>query len=187
MKKLISAVIALAMLFSFALAEGTDTVYNVNFEEVVPEETRAGGDYIHLAEDQQLQVWIPSPETAQFVETEIDETSAQLGVFLALTYYAGTDQDAIAFMRNQIDGTFEELVAVLKEDSSISEVDLGLVNGINAVSYRATTDQGDYMYVTYELDGEILSVFFPVTENEEFLAWAKTIVISVSRYDDAEG
>ena len=185
MKKLTAAILALVMLLSFAMAE-TAPVEEINFENVLSAEELEKGNYILLQEDFPVEAWIPSEP---FVEGTIPEDAASVGVFLVINYYEGTDNDAVAFMRLASDKPFDDLVAALKADTeNFSQVEEAVVNGIRAVSYMAAVEDMTLAYVTYEIaEGDFLSIYFQVTDNQDYLQMARLVALSVRRYDDSEG
>ena len=185
MKKLAAAILALVMMLSFAMAE-TDSISEVNFESMVSAEELALGNYILMGDDFPVEVWIPSEP---FVESEIPEDAAQLGVFLSIVYYEGTDNDVIAFSHLSSDQPFDALIEALKaQTETISQVDEAVVNGLRTVTYMAQAEGLTFAYATFEVtEGDLLSIYFPVTENTDFLDWARLIVASVRPYDDSEG
>ena len=169
MKKLFAVLVSLVMLLSFAMAEGTGVV-DVVFTDQVSEEEIANGEYVELGEDFPAKVWIPKDVFVEMDLSEIPDAYAT-GLELKAYKYAADENLRVIFSMIANDtGTFDELLASLREDEeSFSEIEEAVVNGVRAVAYKSKIDE----------DETLVLITFAVSEN----AWLNLMALD-SENDD---
>ena len=149
MKKVFALVLALClMLGCTALADN-----EISWEQVAPQLEAAGvtGDFVTFDEIA-VKVFIPTGASAVELSDE-DKTNGYIGYFAS----DDGDDDAIAVQYVDMNGMdLETYAAQLKEDSEVSELETGTVNGLPCISYEyngnmccsITTQMGYILEVT---------------------------------------
>ena len=173
MKNYVFIVLAVLLLtFSAAFAQETETVQEINWEDIAPmvEESGLEGEFYTVGEFG-IAMWIP----VQFHETELTEEDIDNGY----VSYLVTDDESNAVAIICIDGggmTLEDYMSYLEGEEDVSGVEYGLVNGIEAVSY----DYDGNMNVSFITDaGYILEFTFGPMSDEGFAAVASIMAASI--------
>ena len=181
MKKLVALVAALVMLLSFAVAE--ETVQNVVFTDMVPEDQLVLGTYAPVVEGFPAKIWVLDGALLPVAASEIPEeyfTGLEVGVFK----FAGDESLKIILSALANDGgNFDDLVASLKEDpENFIETEEAIVNGFRSVSYSCKEADGSVIkYITIEVSDVVwLNIMFKDSDNDEFNQAAALLVASVA-------
>ena len=125
MKKLLTLMLALCLLGSFALAEEASVI---TYEDVQPMIEQMEGNFV-LLEQLGLQIWLPS----ELVQMEVSEEDAAAGRYALFMDEEQTGYLAIDCMN--VEGmTLDQFYANALE-SAAKEVELVTINGLGAVVY----------------------------------------------------
>ena len=180
MKKLFIIMLAVLLLaFSAAYAQETETVQEINWEDIAPAVEEAGleGEFYNVA-DLGIAMWIP----AQFTEAELTDEDIENGY---LAYLTTEDAEAaVAVVAVDVEGTsLQDWMALLSEEESITEVEYGLINGIEAVTYNMP--ENDTVNVDFATDGGYIVEFtFWPASDEGFQQIAMIMIASIQTYEE---
>lgn len=173
MKNYVFVVLAVLLLtFSAVFAQETETVQEINWEDVAPalEESGLEGEFCAVS-DFGIAMWVP----VQLHEVELTEEDVENGYISYLT----TDDEDVAVAIVCADGegmTLEDYMAYLESTEDVSGVEYGLVNGIEAVSY----DYDGNMNMAFITDaGYILEFTFGPMSDEGFATVASIMAASI--------
>ena len=173
MKNYVFVVLAVLLLtFSAVFAQETETVQEINWEDVAPalEESGLEGEFCAVS-DFGISMWVP----VQLHEVELTEEDVENGYISYLT----TDDEDVAVAIICADGegmTLEDYMAYLESTEDVSDVEYGLVNGIEAVSY----DYDGNMNLAFITDaGYILEFTFGPMSDEGFATVASIMAASI--------
>ena len=164
MKKLVVLILALCMLCSVAFAN------ELTWASVEEAASQIAGEF-KTFDEISVKIWIP--EVLQAVElSDEDRESGYIGYF-------ASDDAAVAVQYVNMEGmSLEEYEAQLKEDSEVSDIEAGTVNGLPALSYAIKDkDTGDVAFTT-EM-GYILEVACGPLSNEGFAQMVGIILSSI--------
>ena len=118
MKKLVVLILALCMLCSAAFAA------DLNWSDVEEAASQIAGEF-KTFDDISVKIWIPD------VLKAVDGMEDRIGYFMTEDQTA-----AVSVQYLDMNGmTLEEYEAQLKEDAEVSEIEIGTVNGLPALSY----------------------------------------------------
>lgn len=168
MKKLFALTLALClMLCSAALAN--ELVWAGEVEEAA---SKIDGEF-QTFDEIAVKIWMPA--VLQKVElSDEDKASGYIG------YFMPEDQSAaIAVQYVNVEGlSLEEYEAKLKEDSTVSDIEAGTVNGLPCLGYALTEkDTGVLAFATQQ--GYILEVSCAPMSDEGFAAVAGMVMASI--------
>lgn len=173
MKNYVFVVLAVLLLtFSAVFAQETETVQEINWEDIAPalEESGLEGEFCAVS-DFGIAMWVP----VQLHEVELTEEDVENGYISYLT----TDDEDVAVAIICADGegmTLEDYMAYLESTEDVSDVEYGLVNGIEAVSY----DYDGNMNLAFITDaGYILEFTFGPMSDEGFATVASIMAASI--------
>ena len=173
MKNYVFVVLAVLLLtFSAVFAQETETVQEINWEDIAPalEESGLEGEFCAVS-DFGIAMWVP----VQLHEVELTEEDVENGYISYLT----TDDEDVAVAIICADGegmTLEDYMAYLESTEDVSDVEYGLVNGIEAVSY----DYDGNMNMAFITDaGYILEFTFGPMSDEGFATVASIMAASI--------
>lgn len=171
MKKLFALMLALCLLLcSTAMAD------DLNWENVAESAKQVAGDF-KTFDEIAVKIWMP--DVLQAVElSDEDRSNGYIGYFMT------EDQSsAVAVMYVDMNGmSLEEYEAQLKEDSTISDIEAGTVNGLPALSYAIKEkDTGVLAFTTQK--GYILEVSCAPISDEGF---AQVVGVILSSIQSAE-
>ena len=175
MKKLLAILLVLAMLsaLSVSAAAATATAENVltwtDFEEDV-KATGIDADFVQIG-DLNLMMWLPSV----FSEQELTDEDVQNGY---LSYLTTDDGSAvIAIMSVDLGESLEEWEQELP-DYGVTDAEMGIVNGFQALMYSVPED--DTMCLDFETEsGEVLEFTFYPMSDEGYQTIAAIIMASI--------
>ncbi len=173
MKNYVFVVLAVLLLtFSAVFAQETETVQEINWEDIAPalEESGLEGEF-YAVSDFGIAMWVP----VQLHEVELTEEDVENGY---VSYLTTDDEDAaVAIICADGEGmTLEDYMAYLESAEDVSGVEYGLVNGIEAVSYEY---EGN-MNVAFITDaGYILEFTFSPMSDEGFATVASIMAASI--------
>ena len=166
MKKLVVLILALCMLCSVAFAN------ELTWASVEEAASQNAGEF-KTFDEISVKIWIP--EVLQAVElSDEDRESGYIG------YYMTEDQSAaVAVQYVNMEGmSLEEYEAQLKEDSEVSDIEAGTVNGLPALSYAIKDKDTGVVAFTTEM-GYILEVACGPLSNEGFAQMVGIILSSI--------
>ena len=182
MKKLIAALMALMILFSFAAAE-TAEVQAMNFKEMLSEEELATGSYVDLTERSGLPVsiWVPN---GVFTDVQLTAEQTEKSPAFMMLVNENLVGSVIALMTASSDKDYAAVLETLNADKTVSDVTEAQINGIPTIAWvqvKNSDGKDEYTaYATYFIDDVKLILFFPVLEDDTFLQYARLISASVS-------
>ena len=164
MKKLVVLILALCMLCSVAFAN------ELTWASVEEAASQIAGEF-KTFDEISVKIWIP--EVLQAVElSDEDRESGYIGYF-------ASDDAAVAVQYVNMEGmSLEEYEAQLKEDSEVSDIEAGTVNGLPALSYAIKDKDTGVVAFTTEM-GYILEVACAPISDEGFSAVAAIILSSI--------
>ena len=164
MKKLVVLILALCMLCSVAFAN------ELTWASVEEAASQIAGEF-KTFDEISVKIWIP--EVLQAVElSDEDRESGYIGYF-------ASDDAAVAVQYVNMEGmSLEEYEAQLKEDSEVSDIEAGTVNGLPALSYAIKDKYTFDVAVTTEM-GYILEVACGPVSNEGFAQMVGIILSSI--------
>ena len=164
MKKLVVLILALCMLCSVAFAN------ELTWASVEETASQIAGEF-KTFDEISVKIWIP--EVLQAVElSDEDRESGYIGYF-------ASDDAAVAVMYVNMEGmSLEEYEAQLKEDSEVSDIEAGTVNGLPALSYAIKDKDTGVVAFTTEM-GYILEVACGPLSNEGFAQMVGIILSSI--------
>ena len=168
MKKLVVLILALCMLCSVAFAN------ELTWASVEEAASQIAGEF-KTFDEISVKIWIP--EVLQAVElSDEDRESGYIGYF-------ASDDAAVAVQYVNMEGmSLEEYEAQLKEDSEVSDIEAGTVNGLPALSYAIKEkDTGVLAFTTQK--GYILEVSCAPISDEGF---AQVVGVILSSIQSAE-
>ena len=178
MKNYVFVVLAVLLLtFSAVFAQETETVQEINWEDIAPslEESGLEGEFFAVG-DFGVAMWVP----AQLHEVELTEEDVEKGYISYLT----TDDESVAVAIVCADGegmTLEDYMTYLANSEDISGVEYGLVNGIEAVSY----DYEGNMNVAFMTDaGYLVEFTFGPMSDEGFATVASIMAASIQTIEE---
>ena len=131
MKKFLFVVLAVMLLtFSAVFAQETETVNEVNWTDIEPAVAESGisGDF-YAVSDLGIQKWIHSV----FNELELDEEDVEDG-FICILETEDEEEGVMAFYSDFEGAGLEDLLAFLIEEEGVAEPEMGVINGIPAVT-----------------------------------------------------
>lgn len=166
MKKLFALLLTLCLLGSVAFAN------ELTWASVEETASQIDGEFKDIAEVN-AKIWIP----AILQSVELNSEDEEEGI---VAYYMTEDQEAaVSINYVNFDGTtLEEYAELLKEDEDVSEIEMGTVNGIPALSYEVKErDTGVVAFTTEQ--GYILEVACAPMSDEGFVAVAGIILSSI--------
>ena len=166
----------LAMLFalsvSAAAAPATTAENALTWEDFEADVKAAGidADFVQIG-DLNLMMWLPSV----FSEAELTEEDIQNGY---VSYLVTDDESAvIAIMRKDLGMSLEEWEQELP-DYGVTDAEMGIVNGFQALMYSVPED--DTMCLDFETEsGEVLEFTFYPMSDEGYQAVAAIIMASI--------
>ena len=161
MKKLVVLILALCMLCSAAFAA------DLNWSDVEEAASQIAGEF-KTFDDISVKIWIP------------DVLKAVDGVEDRIGYYMTEDQSAaVSVQYLDMNGmTLEEYEAQLKEDADVSEIELGTVNGLPALSYLLKESDVACVAFTTQM-GYILEIACGPMSDEGFASVVAYIISSI--------
>ena len=164
MKKLVVLILALCMLCSVAFAN------ELTWASVEEAASQIAGEF-KTFDEISVKIWIP--EVLQAVElSDEDRESGYIGYF-------ASDDAAVAVQYVNMEGmSLEEYEAQLKEDSEVSDIEAGTVNGLPALSYAIKDKDTGVVAFTTEM-GYILEVACGPVSNEGFAQMVGIILSSI--------
>ncbi|MBQ6290132.1 MAG: hypothetical protein IJK71_12925 [Clostridia bacterium] len=164
MKKLVVLILALCMLCSVAFAN------ELTWASVEESASQIAGEF-KTFDEISVKIWIP--EVLQAVElSDEDRESGYIGYF-------ASDDAAVAVQYVNMEGmSLEEYEAQLKEDSEVSDIEAGTVNGLPALSYAIKDKDTGVVAFTTEM-GYILEVACGPLSNEGFAQMVGIILSSI--------
>ena len=164
MKKLVVLILALCMLCSVAFAN------ELTWASVEEAASQIAGEF-KTFDEISVKIWIP--EVLQAVElSDEDRESGYIGYF-------ASDDAAVAVQYVNMEGmSLEEYEAQLKEDSEVSDIEAGTVNGLPALSYAIKDKDTGVVAFTTEI-GYILEVACGPLSNEGFAQMVGIILSSI--------
>ena len=164
MKKLVVLILALCMLCSVAFAN------ELTWASVEESASQIAGEF-KTFDEISVKIWIP--EVLQAVElSDDDRESGYIGYF-------ASDDAAVAVQYVNMEGmSLEEYEAQLKEDSEVSDIEAGTVNGLPALSYAIKDKDTGVVAFTTEM-GYILEVACGPLSNEGFAQMVGIILSSI--------
>ncbi len=164
MKKLVVLILALCMLCSVAFAN------ELTWASVEEAASQSAGEF-KTFDEISVKIWIP--EVLQAVElSDEDRESGYIGYF-------ASDDAAVAVQYVNMEGmSLEEYEAQLKEDSEVSDIEAGTVNGLPALSYAIKDKDTGVVAFTTEM-GYILEVACGPLSNEGFAQMVGIILSSI--------
>jgi hypothetical protein len=164
MKKLVVLILALCMLCSVAFAN------ELTWASVEETASQIAGEF-KTFDEISVKIWIP--EVLQAVElSDEDRESGYIGYF-------ASDDAAVAVQYVNMEGmSLEEYEAQLKEDSEVSDIEAGTVNGLPALSYAIKDKDTGVVAFTTEM-GYILEVACGPLSNEGFAQMVGIILSSI--------
>ncbi len=161
MKKLVVLILALCMLCSAAFAA------DLNWSDVEEAASQIAGEF-KTFDDISVKIWIP------------DVLKAVDGVEDRIGYYMTEDQSAaVSVQYLDMNGmTLEEYEAQLKEDAEVSEIEMGTVNGLPALSYMLKESDVACVAFTTQM-GYILEIACGPMSDEGFASVVAYIISSI--------
>ena len=164
MKKLVVLILALCMLCSVAFAN------ELTWASVEETASQIAGEF-KTFDEISVKIWIP--EVLQAVElSDEDRESGYIGYF-------ASDDAAVAVQYVNMEGmSLEEYEAQLKEDSEVSDIEAGTVNGLPALSYAIKEKDTGVVAFTTEM-GYILEVACGKMSAESLAAVVPFIISSI--------
>ena len=164
MKKLVVLILALCMLCSVAFAN------ELTWASVEEAASQIAGEF-KTFDEISVKIWIP--EVLQAVElSDEDRESGYIGYF-------ASDDAAVAVQYVNMEGmSLEEYEAQLKEDSEVSDIEAGTVNGLPALSYAIKDKDTGVVAFTTEM-GYILEVACGPLSNKGFAQMVGIILSSI--------
>lgn len=200
MKKLIVVMMALTILFSFAMADTQTSLQSaaaeegpaeavdlrpINFREMMDEEAMAQGSYTRLGE-LPLQIWIPNDMVT--VKEIPDDPETYADAILVLGWNTNPVYEIIVNF-GETDAVFADYLADLKneeEQEVINGVAPAKVNGFEAVSFIQENEDGARFWLADYFTGDACVEFiFPITEDDEnFMECAEMIVSSLEAIEE---
>jgi hypothetical protein len=175
MKKIMLVVLAVLMLtFAAVSAQETETVVKLNWEDFaeVAVELDSDAQFFYVG-DTGLAMWIPTA----FHDVELTQEDVDAGM---VAFLATEDADAfVTIMFMDLKGsTFDDVYANILADSTYTEVDKGVVNGLPAITY--VYEEGDTMTLALINDeGGVLQFMFSPKSNEGFALVASIMMASI--------
>ena len=164
MKKLVVLILALCMLCSVAFAN------ELTWASVEEAASQIAGEF-KTFDEISVKIWIP--EVLQAVElSDEDRESGYIG------YFASDDAPVAVQYENMEGMSLEEYEAQLKEDSEVSDIEAGTVNGLPALSYAIKDKDTGVVAFTTEM-GYILEVACGPLSNEGFAQMVGIILSSI--------
>ena len=164
MKKLVVLILALCMLCSVAFAN------ELTWASVEEAASQFAGEF-KTFDEISVKIWMP--DVLQAVELgDEDREGGYIGYFAA-------DDAAVAVQYVNMEGmSLEEYEAQLKEDSEVSDIEAGTVNGLPALSYAIKDKDTGVVAFTTEM-GYILEVACGPLSNEGFAQMVGIILSSI--------
>ena len=180
MKKFLFVVLAVMLLtFSAAFAQETETVNEINWTDVEPAVAEAGisGDFAAVS-DLGIMMWIPDV----FSEIELDEEDVEDG-FICILATEDEEEGVMVFYEDFEGAGLEDLLAVLSEEEDVEEPEMGVINGIPALTY--TDVENDALNVVFMTDEgyAVVFSFFPMSD-EGFSQVAAIMAASIQAVEE---
>lgn len=164
MKKLVVLILALCMLCSVAFAN------ELTWASVEEAASKIAGEF-KTFDEISVKIWIPEVLQAAELSDE-DRENGYIGYF-------ASDDAAVAVQYVNMEGmSLEEYEAQLKEDSEVSDIEAGTVNGLPALSYAIKDKDTGVVAFTTEM-GYILEVACGPLSNEGFAQMVGIILSSI--------
>ena len=164
MKKLVVLILALCMLCSVAFAN------ELTWASVEEAASQIAGEF-KTFDEISVKIWIPEVLQAAELSDE-DRENGYIGYF-------ASDDAAVAVQYVNMEGmSLEEYEAQLKEDSEVSDIEAGTVNGLPALSYAIKDKDTGVVAFTTEM-GYILEVACGPVSNEGFAQMVGIILSSI--------
>lgn len=164
MKKLVVLILALCMLCSVAFAN------ELTWASVEEAASQIAGEF-KTFDEISVKIWIPEVLQAAELSDE-DRENGYIGYF-------ASDDAAVAVQYVNMEGmSLEEYEAQLKEDSEVSDIEAGTVNGLPALSYAIKDKDTGVVAFTTEM-GYILEVACGPLSNEGFAQMVGIILSSI--------
>ena len=161
MKKLVVLILALCMLCSAAFAA------DLNWSDVEEAASQIAGEF-KTFDDISVKIWIPD------VLKAVDGMEDRIGYFMTEDQTA-----AVSVQYLDMNGmTLEEYEAQLKEDAEVSEIEIGTVNGLPALSYMLKESDVACVAFTTQM-GYILEIACGPMSNEGFASVVAYIISSI--------
>jgi len=161
MKKLVVLILALCMLCSAAFAA------DLNWSDVEEAASQIAGEF-KTFDDISVKIWIPD------VLKAVDGMEDRIGYFMTEDQTA-----AVSVQYLDMNGmTLEEYEAQLKEDAEVSEIEIGTVNGLPALSYMLKESDVACVAFTTQM-GYILEIACGPMSDEGFASVVAYIISSI--------
>ncbi len=180
MKKILLVMLAVLMLtFSVAFAQETQTVNEINWTDIEAAVAESGisGDFFAIS-DLGVMMWIPEVLS----EVELDDEDVEDGYICILATEDG-EAGAMVFYEDAEGLDLEGLMAGMSEVEGITELEMGIINGIPALTYSDT--ENDAMSVVFMSDkgNAVAFTFFPMSD-EGFAQIASIMAASIQPVED---
>ena len=161
MKKLVVLILALCMLCSAAFAA------DLNWSDVEEAASQIAGEF-KTFDEISVKIWIPD------VLKTVEGAEDRIGF-----YMTEDESAAVSVQYLDMNGmSLEEYEAALKEDAEVSELELGTVNGLPALSYMLKEKDVGCIAFTTEM-GYILEVACGPVSDENFAKMFAIILGSI--------
>lgn len=180
MKKLFALVLSLCLLCSLAMAETTETTEStlpsVNWADYEAKAAEIGGEFIGFSSvGVDYKMFVPNG----FQVVEVPADAAEAGVLSILS--DGTLTFSVSKYSVEEITTAEEFIASLQE-AKATEIEAGIINGIESISYMLTTQDGiltaNVAFPT--ADGkEMITFTFAPADNQEKQEVLKVVAASI--------
>ncbi len=168
MKKVFGILVALLIFATVAIAEEVPALNWADVEPVL-EAGNVAGDF-YTFDEIAIKIWMP--EGLNPVElTEEDVEAGYIG------YFQPEDESAaVAIMYVDVDGmTLEDYAAYLSDESDVTEVELGTVNGIPCISYKMPEQDSVSVMFATEAGYALEVTCLPMSEENAELVWGAVI------------
>ena len=175
MKKLLVVVLAVMLLtFATVSAQETQTVAEVNWNDVASyaEAVDPNGKFFLVA-DTGLKMWVPSwMESVELAEADMAE-----GMIVFLVSNDGNTFAVVNYL--DLEGaTLEDGYEGLLELSNYKDVEMGVINGLKALSYTAVEE--DMIGLSFvDTDGYMIQFLFYPASDEAFAQVAALMGASI--------
>lgn len=171
MKKLFAVLLALCLLGSVAMAE--TAVKELKWADVEAKAAELGGGFAEF-ESIGYKMYIP----AGFETVEVPEDAKNAGVAVILSN--GTLTFSIAL--NSIEGMSGEDYLAALQQAGATEIELGLINGVEAISYELTPENGiktGNVAISTSDNTVVITFTFAPIDNAEMQAELPIIISSI--------
>ncbi len=185
MKKIASLFLATAMTLSmvtvpaYAEAETEATLMELDWDETLPETLGVDGDF-YTFDEIAVQMFVP----AVMQPVELTEEDVEQGF---IGYFATDDESAVAsVVYVGADGeTVEEYAEELAAMDDVEDVEMGILNGIECVTYSLPEQDSNSVAFATEA-GNLLEFTFAPMSDEGYKSVASLMTLSIQPYEEAE-